>query len=226
VARATYGGGDQHRLDAPPADQGVGVGERPRPDGLAHRPGPRRVDICHSDDAHLLQRRHRARMGAPHLAHADHPELERLHADVSLTGWSPWGTSPISNVSTKQAWRAQTAIAAHGGPRAQWRSDLWSAGPAPEACGEGIGASVPCQVLPGPPRRGDQEWRGEGGECRSGWKVCLPLPPISPPAEIVSGWARHGRVVTRAVRAPVRPATLWIRVVSMASARVIAGSIV
>ena len=110
------GGGDQHRLDAPPADQGVGVGERPRPDDLAHRPGPRRVDICHSDDAHLFQRRHRACMGAPHLAHADHPELERLHADVSLTGWSPWGTSIIPNVSTKQASRAQTAIAAHGGP--------------------------------------------------------------------------------------------------------------
>jgi hypothetical protein len=35
--------------------------------------------------------------------------------------------------------------------------------------------------------------------------------------------ARHGRVVTNAVRSPVRPATLWIRVVSMASARVIAG---
>jgi hypothetical protein len=35
--------------------------------------------------------------------------------------------------------------------------------------------------------------------------------------------ARHGRVVTNAVRSPVRPATRWIRVVSMASARVIAG---
>jgi hypothetical protein len=38
--------------------------------------------------------------------------------------------------------------------------------------------------------------------------------------------ARHGRVVTHAVRAPVRPATLWMRVVSMASARVIAGRMV
>jgi hypothetical protein len=35
--------------------------------------------------------------------------------------------------------------------------------------------------------------------------------------------ARKGSVVTRAVRSPVRPATLWMRVVSMASARLIAG---
>jgi hypothetical protein len=35
--------------------------------------------------------------------------------------------------------------------------------------------------------------------------------------------ARHVRVMTTAVRSPVRPATLWIRVVSSASARVIAG---
>jgi hypothetical protein len=40
------------------------------------------------------------------------------------------------------------------------------------------------------------------------------------------GRARHGRVVTSAVRSPVRPATLWMRVVSMASARVIAGRMV
>jgi hypothetical protein len=33
--------------------------------------------------------------------------------------------------------------------------------------------------------------------------------------------ARHGRVVTNAVRSPLRPAMLWIHVVSMASARVI-----
>src|SRR5215510_361101 len=38
--------------------------------------------------------------------------------------------------------------------------------------------------------------------------------------------ARNGRVVTNTVRSPVRPATLWIRVVSMASARVIAGRMV
>src|SRR5262245_27793081 len=38
--------------------------------------------------------------------------------------------------------------------------------------------------------------------------------------------ARHGRVVTHAVRSPVRPATRWMRVVSMASARVIAGRMV
>ena len=38
--------------------------------------------------------------------------------------------------------------------------------------------------------------------------------------------ARNGRVVTHAVRSPVRPATLWIYVVSMASARVIAGRMV
>jgi hypothetical protein len=38
--------------------------------------------------------------------------------------------------------------------------------------------------------------------------------------------ARHGRVVTTPVHAPVRPATLWRRVVSRASARVIAGRMV
>ena len=38
--------------------------------------------------------------------------------------------------------------------------------------------------------------------------------------------ARNGRVVTKAVRSPVRPATLWMRVVSMASARVMAGRMV
>jgi hypothetical protein len=38
--------------------------------------------------------------------------------------------------------------------------------------------------------------------------------------------ARHGRVVTKAVRSPVRPATRWMRVVSMALARVIAGRMV
>ena len=50
-------------------------------------------------------------------------------------------------------------------------------------------------------------------------------PPISPHPR---GWwgARNGRVVTNAVRSPVRPATRWIRVVSMASARVIAGRMV
>jgi hypothetical protein len=38
--------------------------------------------------------------------------------------------------------------------------------------------------------------------------------------------ARHGRAVTKVVRSPVRPATLWIRVVSMAWVRVIAGRMV
>jgi hypothetical protein len=38
--------------------------------------------------------------------------------------------------------------------------------------------------------------------------------------------ARHGRVVTMAVRAPVRPATRWMRVASMALARVMAGRMV
>jgi hypothetical protein len=37
---------------------------------------------------------------------------------------------------------------------------------------------------------------------------------------------RHGRAVTSAVRSPVRPATRWRRVVSSASARVIAGRMV
>jgi hypothetical protein len=37
---------------------------------------------------------------------------------------------------------------------------------------------------------------------------------------------RHGRVVTTAARAPVRPATRWRRVVSRASAKVIAGRLV
>ncbi len=38
--------------------------------------------------------------------------------------------------------------------------------------------------------------------------------------------ARNGRVVTNAVRLPVRPATLWMRMVSMASAKVITGRMV
>ena len=38
--------------------------------------------------------------------------------------------------------------------------------------------------------------------------------------------ARHGRVVTNAVRSPARPATRGKRVVSRASARLIAGTIV
>ena len=51
-------------------------------------------------------------------------------------------------------------------------------------------------------------------------------PPISPTSEKVWWGARNGRVVTKAIRSPVRPATLWIRVVSMASARDIAGRMV
>jgi hypothetical protein len=51
-------------------------------------------------------------------------------------------------------------------------------------------------------------------------------PPISPTSERVWWGARHGRVVTNAVRAPVRPATRGMRVVSRASARVIAGRMV
>jgi hypothetical protein len=50
-------------------------------------------------------------------------------------------------------------------------------------------------------------------------------PPISPASEMVWWGARNGRVVTKAMRSPVRSARLWIRVVSMASARVIAGRI-
>jgi hypothetical protein len=50
--------------------------------------------------------------------------------------------------------------------------------------------------------------------------------PMSPASEIVWWGARNGRVVTRAVRSPVRPATRWMRVVSTASARVIAGRMV
>jgi hypothetical protein len=45
------------------------------------------------------------------------------------------------------------------------------------------------------------------------------------PSEMVWWGARHGRVVTHAVRSPVRPATRWIRVVSMAQ-RLIAGRMV
>jgi hypothetical protein len=41
----------------------------------------------------------------------------------------------------------------------------------------------------------------------------------------IVGRAKQG-VVTHAVRLPGRPATLWIRIVSMASARVIAGRMV
>jgi hypothetical protein len=51
------------------------------------------------------------------------------------------------------------------------------------------------------------------------------VPPADQPRiqDGVVGRATRG-VVTHAVRSPVRPATRWIRVVSMASARVIAGS--
>jgi hypothetical protein len=51
-------------------------------------------------------------------------------------------------------------------------------------------------------------------------------PPISPASEMVWWGARNGRVVTNAVRSPVRPATRWIRVVSTASARDIPGTMV
>jgi hypothetical protein len=51
-------------------------------------------------------------------------------------------------------------------------------------------------------------------------------PPIRPVSAMVWWGARHGRVVTRAVRSPVRPATRWIRVVSMALGKVIAGRMV
>jgi hypothetical protein len=44
-------------------------------------------------------------------------------------------------------------------------------------------------------------------------------PPISPASEMVWWGARHGRVVTNAVRSPVRPPTRWMREVSRASAR-------
>jgi hypothetical protein len=48
-------------------------------------------------------------------------------------------------------------------------------------------------------------------------------PPIRPASERVWWGARNGRVVTKAVRSPVRPAPRWIRVISRASARVMAG---
>jgi hypothetical protein len=44
-----------------------------------------------------------------------------------------------------------------------------------------------------------------------------------PTSEIVWCSAKDGRAVTHVVRAPVRPATRWMRVVSIASTRVIAG---
>ena len=49
--------------------------------------------------------------------------------------------------------------------------------------------------------------------------------PAADQADIRGGvmGARKGRIVTNAVRSPVRLATRWIRVVSRASARVIAG---
>jgi hypothetical protein len=51
-------------------------------------------------------------------------------------------------------------------------------------------------------------------------------PRIKPTSEMVWCGARNGRIVTTAVRPPVRLATRWLRVVSSASARVMAGSIV
>jgi hypothetical protein len=44
--------------------------------------------------------------------------------------------------------------------------------------------------------------------------------------EMVSWGTRKGRVVTNAGRSPVRPATLWMRVVSRDSARIMAGKMV
>jgi hypothetical protein len=49
-------------------------------------------------------------------------------------------------------------------------------------------------------------------------------PPISPASEMVWWGARHGRIMTHAVCAAVKAATRWMRVVSIASARVIAGA--
>jgi hypothetical protein len=82
----------------------------------------------------------------------------------------------------------------------------------------------------------DKTWRRHAGRAsrqRTPWGVSDTSPgigtwppPISPASEMVWWGARHGRVVTNAVRSPVRPATRWIRVVSMASARVIAGRMV
>src|SRR4030095_4276879 len=48
-------------------------------------------------------------------------------------------------------------------------------------------------------------------------------PAVTPASEMVWWGARHGRVVTHAVRSPVRPATRWMHVVSTASGRRIAG---
>jgi hypothetical protein len=51
-------------------------------------------------------------------------------------------------------------------------------------------------------------------------------PPLSSPASERGWWgARHGRVVTTAVRALARPATQWRHVVLRASASVIAGTL-
>jgi hypothetical protein len=48
-------------------------------------------------------------------------------------------------------------------------------------------------------------------------------PPSKPTSELGWGGARQGRAVTRVVRPPVSPVTRWMRVVSRAAARVIAG---
>ena len=48
-------------------------------------------------------------------------------------------------------------------------------------------------------------------------------PPISPTSEMVWCGARNGRLVTRAVRPPGRPATRGMRVVSRVSARLLFG---
>src|SRR5262245_34936510 len=49
---------------------------------------------------------------------------------------------------------------------------------------------------------------------------------IAPASEMVWWGGRSGRIVINAVRSPVRPTTLRIRMVAMASARVIAGRMV
>jgi hypothetical protein len=65
---------------------------------------------------------------------------------------------------------------------------------------------------------------GGGGDCVS----CRRVPKGKPFPQGGMTWcgARNGRVVTTAVRPPVRPATRWMRVVSRAAARLMAGRMV
>jgi hypothetical protein len=82
-----------------------------------------------------------------------------------------------------------------------------------------------CEVTPGARRHG---LRAQAPWCASDTSPGVGTwpPPIKPTSEIVWCGARHGRVMTHAMRSSVRPATPCVCVMSIAAPRVIAGKMV